>query len=220
MRGLYIYAVLDEAPAAALGTGVLGEPLRAVSCGTLLAVAGEIGEAPAPSLTALREHDAVIRRLADAAPAVLPARFGSVVADDAALRALILPRAATLGERLAHVRGRAQMTLRAYGHAEPTASASRTSGAAYLRDRRRTHDPRHALPALLPRLAALEPFVLDQRFEAHGTPPLLATVHHLVDRVRVHAYLDAAAAAKDGIGLRVTVSGPWAPYAFAGELPA
>jgi hypothetical protein len=219
---LYVYAVLDEAPGGALGAGAWGETLRAVACGGLATVAGAVATVPAPTLAGVREHDAVIRRLAAAVPALLPARFGSVAADEPALRATIGARAATLRERLARVRGCEQMTLRVYGApaAPPPAATAAASGTEYLERRRAAHDPRHALPALRPLLATLEPLVADERFEPHGVAPLLGTIHHLVDRAHAHAYLAAADAAPAPAGLRVRVSGPWAAYAFAGELSA
>ncbi len=221
MSRLYVYAVVDEAPATTLGAGLLGEPLRAVGCGPLLVVAGAMDAVPVPSLETVRDHDAVIRRLAATVPALLPARFGSTVADEAALHATITARAATLRERLARVRGCEQMTLRVYGEPVPApARPAPASGTEYLRQRRAVLDPGEALPALRPLLARLEPFVSDQRYEPHAGSPLLATIHHLVDRAHAHAYLATADAAPALRGLRVRVSGPWAAYAFAGELSA
>jgi len=81
--------------------------------------------------TALRRHDATVRRLAGRTDAVLPIRFGTVVGDRLALARALAPRAAGLREALALVAGHEQMTLRVYGEAVSTSdeSAAEPAGA-------------------------------------------------------------------------------------------
>jgi hypothetical protein len=58
--------------------------------------------------------------------------------------------------------------------------------------------------------------VRDERVETRAG---VTSVYHLVPRAAAEAYrraLDRAAAAQ---GLRIAVSGPWPPYAFAAEEP-
>ncbi|HVR98847.1 MAG TPA: GvpL/GvpF family gas vesicle protein, partial [Thermoanaerobaculia bacterium] len=76
MSPLYVSALVDEEPAGSLGAGLAGEPLTVLRCGGVAAVTGEQAAAPSPSPAALARHDEVVRRLAESAPAVLPARFG------------------------------------------------------------------------------------------------------------------------------------------------
>jgi hypothetical protein len=64
-------------------------------------------------------------------------------------------------------------------------------------------------------LDALAPLVRGERRERHERPPLLASVYHLVPRDGVDAYRTAVASAAEEAGVRVTISGPWPPYAFA-----
>src|SRR5262249_13156194 len=113
---LYLYALVGEAPSApgGLGNGLAGEPIRVVPAAGLPVAGGEGEPPPAPSALALAAHDAVVRRLAAAAPAVPPSRFGQEVADPAALAAALAPRAAELGVALARVAGCVQMTLRIF----------------------------------------------------------------------------------------------------------
>ena len=69
-------------------------------------------------------------------------------------------------------------------------------------------------------LAAPASFIRAQRIESHGSPPLIASIHHLIDRGQGEAYAAALhAGTADLVQAAVTVSGPWPPYAFvSGEL--
>jgi hypothetical protein len=180
----------------------------------------EIDEAapPRPTGTALRAHDATVRRLARGADAVLPFRFGTVVSGRDALRRLLAPRAAELRDALARVAGCEQMTLRVFG--EPARERRRAParraggpGARYLGARLREH----AVPEIDPIRPALASFVRAERTERHRTPPLLASVYHLVERRRGAAYRAALRRAARAGGVRLRVSGPWPPYAFTPE---
>ncbi|HEX2224578.1 MAG TPA: GvpL/GvpF family gas vesicle protein [Thermoanaerobaculia bacterium] len=126
---LYVYALVDAEPAGALETGLAGEALRAVRCGAVWAVAGEMTAPPRVDAASLQAHDGVVRRLAEAADALLPTRFGTQVADEAALAEALAPRAAALAEALEKVRGCVQMTLRVFGtEAAPSPTLPRSAG--------------------------------------------------------------------------------------------
>ena len=209
---LYLFAVLGpDAPPPPRGSR-----LRHVPCGGLLAVVRATERVPAPRPAALRRHAEVVRKLWDAAPAVVPARFGSVLPDEAALMRELQPRLAELRAALKLVRGRAQMTLRVFdaGGKRPAAAQAGepASGREFLAARaawwRGADVP--GLPALL---EAVRPLHAAERIERHETPPLAASVYHLVDRARVAEYRRAVSRRRGRMRLRV--SGPWPPYAFA-----
>ena len=216
MSGVYLYALLGATPEAGAGVGVYEEPLRIVEIGGLLALVGDVPEALPPSTATLTAQDAVLRRLAIGVDAVLPARFGTLLADDAALAEALVPRRGELAQALAQVAGCEQMTLRVWGEqAAPLAEATGTAhgpGARYLASRRRARQVpevealRHGLGAL----------IRAERAERHDRPPLLATVQHLVPRGQSARYLaEVEAAAPRLHPWRVTVTGPWLPYAFS-----
>ena len=228
---LYVYALVAKAPSEGLGTGMNGEALRVVTCGGLLAVVGDMSALPAVTSTALREHDRAIRRMAAITDSVLPMRFGSMADEELDLARRLEPAEATLEAALVQVAGREQMTVRVYERqaqdeegariaARPPAAADLGPGARYLLERRRAleHDPQGA--ALDAVLAASASFIRAQRVESHGSRPLIASVHHLIERGQGAAYSAALhAGTADLIDAAVTVSGPWPPYAFAsGEL--
>jgi hypothetical protein len=215
VSGVYLYALLDGPPLEAPGAGVCDEPLRLVDLGGPLALVGDVAAALTPSPAALTAQDALLRRLAPGVEAILPARFGTLLADDAALVQALAPRRGELTEALARVAGCEQMTLRVWGErASPVSegdAAGPGPGARYLAARRRARQVPE-VEALRARLGAL---VRSERAERHDRPPLLATVQHLVARgesARYLAEVDAAGPALDP--WRVTVTGPWLPYAF------
>jgi hypothetical protein len=198
---LNVYALSDAPPAAGVA-GALGEPVRAVRAGRFFALAGEIDQAPELTAEAVRAHDAAVRRLAEACPALLPVRFGSI-ADELDFSG----RETELLEALELVRGREQMTLRVYGEAPPP---DRGSGMAYLESLRRSR----ALPELDPLRVALAKLLRAERTETHGGP-LVASVYHLIDRGSAPEYLRTLAGV--ALALRVAPTGPWPAWSFAPE---
>ncbi len=218
---LYLYALVGRPVRRPLGRGLGGEALRLIEVARLLVVAGRIDNAPRVTPTALRRHDATVRRLAGRTDAVLPIRFGTVVGDRLALARALAPRAAGLREALALVAGHEQMTLRVYGEAVTTSDESATesagAGQRYLARRLRAR----RAPEVDPVRRALRGLVSAERIERHERPPLLASVYHLVRRGDSKRYLAAVAAASARLaGVRVSPSGPWPAYAFAPDAVA
>ena len=223
MSPLYVYAIADRGQRFD-GAGLAGEPLEVVQGAHVAAVVGRMEAAPAVAEESLRAHDAVVRALAARAPALLPARFGSVAAADVEIRAALDEAADAYRAALDLVRGREQMTLRVLDVAEAAPAAPEPHdpdagpGARYLASR--AFDTGAAgVPGLRPFLDALAPYVAAESVERHATPPLRASVYHLIARGTSSGYLDALQlAAARTPGLRVVPSGPWPPYAFAAGL--
>jgi hypothetical protein len=220
---VYLYALLSGVPACETGVGVCAEPLRIVSTGGLVALVGDVAEPPEATAITLRAQDAVLRRLATVLDAVLPARFGTIVADDAALADALAPRQPQITRALGRVAGCEQMTVRVWGEAPavpsvPIARPAGGPGARYLADRRHAHERARQVPELEPLRRRLGELVREERVERHDRPPLLATVQHLVLRGAGGRYVDEVNAAREGLRpWRVSVTGPWLPYAFGEE---
>ena len=221
MSRVYLYALLREAPTGESGVGICHEPLRTVAADGLVALVGDVEAAPAVSAEALRAQDALVRRVAGTLDAVLPARFGTVVDDDAGLAEVLVRRRAELVQALARVTGCEQMTLRVWGEAPAPASPATVAGdgpgARYLAQRRHAHEQARQAPELAALRPALAELVREERVERHDRPPLLATVQHLVPRGASARYLAVIEAAGPRlVPWRVSTSGPWLPYAFGG----
>jgi hypothetical protein len=227
MSVLYLYALVGERLRGDLGRGLSRERLTTLPGRGFHVVVGRMAEAPAAAAAALQGHDAAVRRIAAKVDAILPMRFGSVAPDEDAAGRLFAPRAVELAGRLVHVRGHAQMTLRVYGPRRATRARPRAvvggegtglgPGARYLAGRRRLRSPATA-PELDPIRPLLVGLVADERVQRHLTPPLLASVYHLVPRDHGARYrARVARGARQLSPLRVTVSGPWPPYAFGAD---
>jgi hypothetical protein len=170
-------------------------------------------EAPAVSDAELRDQHRLVIAIANRARAVLPARFGSLIARRE-LTALLRRHDTEIRTALEQVRDRVQMTVRVLGAAlpHPRPPAPATSGREYLERARQQLAP--ALPRQAERLlAAVRPYVASERRES-GAGRLLATLYHLVDASQIVRYTKAAGKPVPG----VILSGPWPPFAFSPQL--
>jgi Gas vesicle synthesis protein GvpL/GvpF len=222
MSAVYLYAVLGARPGSDCGVGLCAERLRIVVVGDLIAVVGDVPVTPEVTAMTLRTQDAVCRRLATEVDAVLPARFGTVVADDAALTEALMQRRPQLARALGRVAGCEQMTLRVWGESparsEPAApeASGEGPGARYLADRLRAQARAQSVPEVEPLRLRLAALIRAEVAERHDRPPLLATVQHLIPRGIGARYLDEVDGARESLRpWRVSATGPWLPYAFA-----
>jgi hypothetical protein len=223
---LYLYALVGDPPPDDTGRGLRRERLAVIPGRGFHVVVGRMDAPPAATTAALRGHDAALRRIAATVDAVLPLRFGSVVPDEDAAARLLRPRALELAGRLAQVRGHEQMTLRVFGPRRPSRARAAVPargarrlgpGTRYLAGRRHLHEGA-AAPELDPIRQLLAGLVSDERVQRHATPPLLASMYHLVPRGRRAEYrARIVRAARRLAPLRLTVSGPWPPYAFGAD---
>jgi hypothetical protein len=227
VRILYLYALVGDPPRRDAGRGLRRERLEVLPGRGFYVVIGRMAAPPEPRPASLRRHDAAVRRIAGTVDAILPIRFGSVAPDEDAVARLFAPRATELAGRLVQVRGHDQMTLRVFGRRGAPAPRARVHrgtakprlglGTRYLARRQRLHAGPRA-PELDPIRPLLDGLVTDERVQRHATPPLLASVYHLVPRARRAQYRTRVTlAARRLAPLRLTVSGPWPPYAFGAD---
>jgi len=207
-----------------------GVRLRAVNAAATSAMVADHAGPLLPTVKALRAHDAVVRRTARIAPAVLPVRFGTLVASDRSLVALLDEWSDELLTALTLVDRRCQMTLRLFAPAGAV-SPSEESGApdiaavegtlpgtSYLEGRARAHARAQSAPELEPLREALASIVAAERITRHDQGPLLLTAYHLIPRGAAPAYRKLLQRHAVPLHARATVSGPWPPYAFVPEL--
>lgn len=219
----YVFALVDEKPRGRPATG-LGGAISSQPIPGGFAVVERRADVPPVEFGTLKRHDAVVARLANAVPAILPVRFGTLLEPGEVDEALA-DRDEEIAEAFALVRGRLQFTWRralprrsAKG---PVAVAARGSesrageGAAYLRRAARLANP--TPPAAFRAVRQkLRPLVAAERYQAERAM-LPESLYHLVDRDSAGRYrLLAARLAAAGSVVRVT--GPFPPFAFAPEL--
>ena len=227
---LYVYALVPREPKRLPARGVAGETLATVECGDLRAVVGPVDDPPEVEEATLRAHDGVVREVAAQVDAILPVRFGTLIDDAASLGHLLEGHATDLSDALALVAGREQMTLRVFveGRTRSLSPVSETPGpeeaeagpgARYLARLLRAHRAARSVPEIAPLRDALTPLVQAERLESQHHPPLVASVYHLIRRGDGPAYERVVdRAPRLCPAARVTVSGPWPPWAFVPEV--
>ena len=218
-----LYAITDH-PTAPLPP-VAG--MRAVPVDGLAAVCGPAAEAEV-SPEALWRHEEIVEGLM-ADRDLIPVRYGTRLADEAAIVRAVEDRRDELAAALAGVRGAVELSLRVVsrgapedrgeGHAAaPTATADDDSpddrvGARYLRARARASADRDAVAESVERpLAALARASVKSR---PRTAVELLRSAYLVERKRVELFTRAVARLqRESPELQLLCTGPWPPYSF------
>jgi hypothetical protein len=214
---IYAYAVCERAAADP-------PPRRRGLGGAALRVALEDGMAvvysrhrtlrPRPSPEAMWAHERAVEALMERG-AVLPMRFGTMLADETELVEALAARRDEFAAALNRVRGRVEIGLRVVQD-RPAAQARRAdSGRAYVLARVEEH--RRAERAARELHAPLAALACESRLRRPAPPTLLAAAY-LVERRDVAAFrarAEEVAAACPGV--RAVFSGPWPPYSFASE---
>jgi hypothetical protein len=191
---IWLYGICDRPELPASPESLVEGPLLAVFARESL------GD---PEPDALWAHERVVEDLM-AERTVLPARFGNTLEDEDALRRLLRERQAELVEKLARVRGRVELGVRAV-QLTPAAVAPASSGREYLLAKL-AHG---RLDAPLAELA-----VAARHQPAHAADEVLRGAY-LVERPAVtgfRAALEDLQSARPDLALLCT--GPWPPYSF------
>ena len=199
-----------------------GHRLKQVACGPVAAIVRDVTRPPAASPAQVRLYERHMRELAERFPALLPARFATVMPPDE-LTFILSARRQDFQRALTHVRGRSQMTVRVVGR---DANARRRQGAAavrrdaattgreYLRERAHDAAAQRVVPGFEPVREAVERWICDERVEHRDG---VSTVYHLIPRSASARYRQRLRQAADAAGLPAVVTGPWPPYAFTSE---
>ncbi len=234
-KRLYVYAIGDAPFRVDDVIGLTHAALSLVRGPSCWLAVEDLDQLPQASAATLTAQDAIVRTLAARADPLLPLRFGTSFVDETALRASLdrfgveMMRAA-----FARVRGRDQMTLRAFQRASASrpergstrestgaaaGSAARTSagagaGTAYLTQRAAVL--RTSLPTALESLRdALAAIVCDEIAEPKQRPPLIGSMYHLIARGDADRYRAIVTAWPRPDDVTLHVSGPSPAYAFA-----
>jgi len=218
MTQFYVYGFVDRP----LRPFTLdGHRVEVVAAASLFAAVERVTERPPLTEAFLRTQHQIVERLGDRAGAILPARFGAFVEDDELDRLATL-RAGDFTRGLAHVTGRAQMTVRVLATEAPGDRARDArdpkSGTEYLRQRQAAATAA-APPIVQPLCAAVADIVVDARIESRTTPPV-TTIVHLVPKAKASAYRRLIRQAARGLPADITlsISGPQPPFAFVPEI--
>lgn len=219
---VYAYAIAESVPEPPHAAGLDGAPLRVVAAEGLAAVVSDRGDEEL-TLTedSLWAHERIVERLMQERP-VLPMRFGSVLAGDDAVAAMLSARRDELTDGLRRVRGAVELGVRIAWDQQAIerddAPAAGGPGTAYLMSlsgsRRRARDLAERVDRCVAELSRASVKHLLK------VPSLPVTAAYLVDRAYVPEFRNRIA----GLGaelpeVELACTGPWPPYSFAEELP-
>ncbi|MGA5420076.1 GvpL/GvpF family gas vesicle protein [Streptomyces lavendulocolor] len=225
--------------------GIGGEPPRLLRHGDLVAVTGAVApedfdEAPLRArledldwlADTARAHDAVIAALSTVT-CPLPLRLATVCRDDSGVRRLLEDGHDRFVRALERLDGRVEWGVKVYAEpaaeeeAGPAAAGSGSSGRDYLRRRLHARRSREGdweradalcrrLHGELSRHAEAGTVHRPQDARLSGVPGVnVLNAAYLVDRERSEEFVELVEAASEP-GVRVELTGPWAPYSFAG----
>lgn len=214
-RPLYVHAIL-EAPIQPLRAG--GARIDIVAAASFFVAAERRRARPRLSERSLRRQHAIVVRIARAADAVLPVRFGTLVTD-AELEATLAARARVLRRALRGLRGRVQMTVRFFGvPLVRPARAVPASGREYLLARAEASRP--VVPPCAAAVRAAVRSMADAEKIDPGRGGVQVSLHHLIRRERAARYVERVGGvlAACAPAAKAVVSGPWPPFAFTPDL--
>lgn len=205
---LILYGVCERGPEPPPGQGLGGRPLRPVTAGDLTAIVSEAPDDLAVHEGALRIYARVVESL-EALGTVLPARFGTRLANDQAATRLLVERRDRFVAALARVQGAAEMGIRATAPLPEPSAAHGDPGRAYLLGRL---EQRRRAEQLAARIDQTVSGVVRQSIvrvmPRSGT---LLQASYLVTRDAIDTFAGRIAELGE-FGLAVT--GPWPPYSF------
>jgi len=235
---VYVYAITDQpqAPMPATlgleGASLLGLPYQEIAAVVSLLPLTQVP----PTKDNLWRHEAVVETLM-ADRTVLPVRFGTMFANEAAVRVLLAEYYADFLADLERVRGHVELGVRILcddndgqlqgltgdgGDEEdssqeaPTSSPGRTYMMARVAEQRQDQARREHAEALAAEPhASLARLATESSYQALVTPRLLLTASYLVQREQVATFrqkVDALSAAYPAWCFLCT--GPWPPYSF------
>jgi hypothetical protein len=213
---LVVYAITDADSPDIEERGLHGRPLRTVAQDALAAVVSDHdGSRVARSATNLWDYEQVMERLM-ACCTILPLRFGTVLANEQAVRDMMRDRADQLLAGLDRVRGAVELGIRA-GWRQPAApeatAGTHGDGTAYMLERLSLH--RQACD-LVDRLDPLAGLARDIRRRLVGRDDLPVLEAYLVNRERVAEFTERVRDIDTRHpDIELVCTGPWPPYSFA-----
>jgi hypothetical protein len=240
---IYLYAITDHAeePVPA-EPGLEGTSLFSVTHQDIAAVVSPLATARVPSSEDnVWRHEAIVEALM-ADRTVLPVRFGTMLADEAAIRAGLAAHYTDFVASLDRVRGRVELSLRVLwisdfrfpisdcrlpNHKSQIANrksqiaSGRTYLMARLEEERQCRARRQQAEALAAELhAPLARLATDSTRQVLITTRLLLTAAYLVERDQVAAFRQEVEALRAAYpALRFLCTGPWPAYNFVSRFP-
>jgi hypothetical protein len=183
-----------------------------------------------------RAHHTVVESAYEGAT-VLPMRLATVYMDDTRVQSMLIERRQDFGELLSWLEGHVELGVKVYADPQRTDTAlsdtrgpadAGSPGRAYLQQRRaqrRSHQDAYraagslaaGMPDRVTGLARARVVHRPQQGElARSVGENIANEAYLVPVARVEEFYQSLNGLADGVdGVRIEITGPWAPYSFA-----
>lgn len=229
----YVYGIVDGVAGNGLASRGHGDasifPLRHGDLAAAVSVWR--GSTISASAENVWHHELVLRGLMERCT-VLPMRFGTIADDAGVFSSFLETQYEKLIADLQRIEGKVEMALRILGNVAQTGAILPEEqsgrpviapGAAYLQARIRrlygSEAARRAVQAARPAIRdTLSPLSVDALWAADDDPVLPIKASYLVKRDVMAAFSEAANAVADQCpDIRLTCTGPWAPYSFVGS---
>ena len=215
---IYVYAVLGGYADLPALPGLEDAPVEARETAGLTLAVSQHAATPELSNDAVLRHAHVVEQLAQAAAAVLPARFGLGFEDELSLQRGVGAQAAELRAALERVRGCAEVGLRVLSPEREERPEERPEaplgGGDYLRARLRETTERERLAGELHDALARHARDSTRRVPAGGRTLLSAA--YLLPHDDVGAFRrEVERLERSHPELALVCTGPWPPYSFA-----
>ena len=225
----YLYCLASPvASIADLPRGLGGKQVQPISYCSISALVSDMAAAHVVgNVSNALEHQAVVQAAVQLAPAVMPCRFGTLLADAAQVLALLQQHYAACEAELTRLRDKLEVGVQAIfsgstGATEPApGAASLTEGTAYLLAKRRQSEAsrtwRDQAESVAQALnAATTPLWVEvkaqQRRLDHGR---LLSLCYLVPRDQVSAFRHTYEQfSRTSPQYKLLYTGPWPPYSF------
>lgn len=215
---LLVYAVGEGGLELVGAHGLDGQPLKAIEGEGLTGVVTEHDVPPvAVTETNLRRYEEVVEQLMSH-QTVLPARFGTTLAEPDSLLAVLRERGEELRAGLDGVRGAVEFGVQGHWRSDHLDASDLTSdersrpGTAYLSARLSSQRKISQIDECLRPLRALSRRSRAVRFPRSD---LAVAAAYLVARPQIGRFLQMAAELADQLDdVELEVTGPWPPYSF------
>jgi len=239
----YVYCFCaDPAPDIQGTSGIQGSRIQCIQCDGIVAITTESAGCPDPTARNIIAHNRVVNSILKVGTPV-PCRFGTVLSCRD-LEAYAQAHGSAVKSLLQKFQGCVEMTLRITRNGQDAGQDTAQNAASNLEDEIQARSTRLLPESRGPGTRFLEDklrqavreeianrqaqAILDwaqRKFEAvakdsvarlRPEASLVADIAHLVERARLANYHDSfRSAAKERADLRLSLSGPWAPYSFA-----
>lgn len=208
---VFLYAICKgEAVEPSTDNGLHGQPLRVLHTSGFTALVGDWAPFTG-SEEELWQHEDAVERLMRSHD-LLPARFGTMLSSDAAVRELLAGRREELSAALSRVAGACELSVRAIW-CETAPTGPTRSGADYLHARAATERRVQELAQTLEeRLASVS---RAWRLRTSVTPYIPVAGAYLVAREQMRSFMAALGRLdRETTDATFTCTGPWPPYSF------